>query len=77
MNGINLKTVQYLLGYKDIRMTLRYAHISWEHLQATVGTLDVGLTLGAKKTGHQSVTGALFWVRDFVVELRGVEPLTS
>jgi hypothetical protein len=36
MNGFNLKTVQYLLGHKDIRMTLRYAHLSGEHLQAAV-----------------------------------------
>src|SRR5690606_20921784 len=43
VNGINLKTVQYLLGHKDIRMTLRYAHLSREHLQAAVGTLALGL----------------------------------
>jgi integrase len=49
MNGINLKTVQYLLGHKDIRMTLRYAHLSGEHLQAAVGTLDVELKVGTKR----------------------------
>ena len=49
MNGINLKTVQYLLGHKDIRMTLRYAHLSGEHLQAAVGTLDTGLKVGTKR----------------------------
>jgi integrase len=49
MNGINLKTVQYLLGHKDIRMTLRYAHLSGEHLQAAVGTLDIGFKLGTKR----------------------------
>jgi integrase len=49
MNGINLKTVQYLLGHKDIRMTLRYAHLSGEHLQAAVGTLVTGLRMGTKR----------------------------
>jgi integrase len=49
MNGIDLKTVQYLLGHKDIRMTLRYAHLSGEHLQAAVGTLDIGLNVGTKR----------------------------
>ena len=29
-------------------MTLRYAHLSGEHLQAAVGTLDVGLKVGPK-----------------------------
>jgi integrase len=49
VNGINLKTVQYLLGHKDIRMTLRYAHLSGEHLQAAVGTLDSRLNVGTKR----------------------------
>ncbi len=49
MNGFNLKTVQYLLGHKDIRMTLRYAHLSGEHLHTAVGTLDAGLKVGTKR----------------------------
>jgi len=49
MNGINLKTVQYFLGHKDIRMTLRYAHLSGEHLQAAVGIFDLGLNVGTKR----------------------------
>jgi integrase len=49
MNGFNLKTVQYLLGHKDIRMTLRYAHLSGEHLHAAVGTLDIHLKVGTKR----------------------------
>jgi integrase len=49
MNGINLKTVQHLLGHKDIRMTLRYAHLSREHLQAAVGKLDRSFRVGTKR----------------------------
>jgi integrase len=49
MNGIYLKTVQHLLGHQDIRMTLRYAYLSGEHLQAAVGTLDAGLKMGTKR----------------------------
>lgn len=48
MNGLNLKTVQTLLGHKDIRMTLRYSHLSREHLQAAVGTLDRSGEVGTK-----------------------------
>jgi integrase len=49
MNGINLKTVQDLLGHKDIRMTLRYAHLSREHLQTAVGVLDRSFEVGTKR----------------------------
>jgi integrase len=49
MNGINLKSVQHLLGHKDVRMTLRYAHLSREHLQAAVGTLDRSFEVGTKR----------------------------
>jgi site-specific recombinase XerD len=40
INGVNLRAAQHLLGHQDIRMTLRYSHLSQEHLQAAVGTLD-------------------------------------
>jgi site-specific recombinase XerD len=28
MGGVNLRTVQTLLGHKDLRMTMRYSHLS-------------------------------------------------
>jgi integrase len=40
MNGTNIRTVQTLLGHKDLRMTLRYSHLSPEHLQEAVTGLD-------------------------------------
>jgi integrase len=49
MNGINLKIVQHLLGHKDMRMTLRYAQLSREHLQAAVGTLDQSFEVGTER----------------------------
>jgi site-specific recombinase XerD len=49
MKGINLKTVQHLLERKDICMTLRYAHLSQEHLQAAVETLARRFKEGTKR----------------------------
>jgi site-specific recombinase XerD len=40
MGGVNLRTVQTLLGHKDLRMTMRYSHLSPEHLMEAVLNLD-------------------------------------
>ena len=39
MAGIDLKTVQELLGHKSFEMTLRYAHLSPEHKKAALDVL--------------------------------------
>ena len=40
MNGIDLNTVRDLLGHKDLKMTLRYAHLAPQVTQRAVETLD-------------------------------------
>jgi integrase len=40
MGGFNLRTIQQLLGHRDLRMTSRYAHLSADHLQQAVNSLD-------------------------------------
>jgi integrase len=40
MSGVDLYRVQTLMGHKTPAMTLRYAHLSPEHLRAAVATLD-------------------------------------
>ncbi len=39
MAGVDLRTVQELLGHKSFEMTLRYAHLSPEHKKAALDTL--------------------------------------
>jgi site-specific recombinase XerD len=40
MNGRLIKEVQELLGHKDIQMTMRYAHLAPEYLEAGVNSLN-------------------------------------
>jgi integrase len=60
MEGVNLKAVQELLGHADLKMTMRYAHLSKGHLQEAVamlnGLIDAKLT---KKPENAKVTEAL------------------
>jgi site-specific recombinase XerD len=40
MKGIDIRTVQELLGHKDMRMTLKYAHLAPDHVRKAVEVLD-------------------------------------
>jgi site-specific recombinase XerD len=40
MKGVGLKAVQELLGHSDLKMTMRYAHLSKAHLQEAVAVLN-------------------------------------
>jgi integrase len=55
MGGANLRTVQTLLGHKDLRMTMRYSHLSPEHLKEAVTTLEKSLNWISN--GHSVGTG--------------------
>jgi integrase len=60
--GVDIHTVKTLLGHKDLRMTMRYAHLSPENLRNAISVLDdredgyVSVTLGAKEKGVTYVT---------------------
>jgi len=40
MQGVGLRTIQQILGHKEIKMTMRYAHLSPEYVQNAVEKLD-------------------------------------
>jgi len=43
MSGVDLKSVQELLGHKSLTMTLRYAHLSQAHKKEALKTLEIKL----------------------------------
>ncbi len=45
MAGTNMRTVQELLGHKDIRMAMRYSHLSDVHLKEAVKKLELGTNM--------------------------------
>lgn len=57
MGGVDLVSIQKLLGHKSLRMTSRYAHVSDEHLSKQVKVLDKVLPKsrpsGAPEPGKQ------------------------
>jgi site-specific recombinase XerD len=55
MAGVDLRTIQELMGHKTLAMTLRYAHLSPTHLHAAVRALD---TPAGGTNRHQTGTGA-------------------
>ena len=43
MNGVDLMTVKELLGHKDIKMTMRYSHLSPDHKRVAVKRIETVL----------------------------------
>jgi integrase len=53
MKGANLYDVQKLLGHKTIEMTMRYAHLSPDHLKKALNLLVPANQDAARKTGSE------------------------
>jgi integrase len=47
LRGENIRPVQTLLDHKDLRMTMRYSHLSPDHLRGAVSILDKGIGTSA------------------------------
>ena len=59
-NGVDIYSVKELLGHKDIRMILRYAHLAPDSLKSSLKVLDQiedyydSMTVGEKEKGSLS-----------------------
>jgi site-specific recombinase XerD len=52
MRGGSLKALKEIMGHKDIKMTMRYSHLSKEFAKEEIQILN-GLTSGDQKTSHR------------------------
>jgi len=59
MKGASLRSVAELLGHRGLRMVMRYAHLSPEHLSAEVGLLDSTIALPPAPTETERTERAI------------------
>lgn len=52
MAGVDIFTVQEILGHKSIEMTRRYSHLSPKHKRAAVDALQNALTKNGYQNGY-------------------------
>lgn len=71
MGGVDLRTVQELLGHKDIRMTMRYAHLAPDHMSRAVAILESGTEQKTVKT-EGILDGHYLGTKGFQNENQGV-----
>jgi len=58
MAGVDIRTVQELMGHSTITMTVRYAHLSPAHLRAAVNKASLGAIATKIEVGTGSKTGS-------------------
>jgi site-specific recombinase XerD len=56
MKGADLDDIRRLLGHSDLRMTIRYAHLGAEQLEAAASRLNGVLTLPAQTADQKTAT---------------------
>ena len=59
MAGVDLATVQKLLGHKDIKTTMKYAHLAPDHLKAAAAKSSLGHHLDKEAYSQQKSTQAV------------------
>ncbi|MHB1697439.1 MAG: site-specific integrase [bacterium] len=75
MKGVDLVAVKQLMGHKDIKMTLRYSHLSQAHIRNAVGVLDKKSYLFLTSDQNDK-TGNPANPFDLVEPAIGIEPTT-
>ena len=63
MKGVDLRTVANLMGHRDIEMTMRYAYLGPDHLQAAVDALDTRGGDRAQAPDDRWVTVGTVWYK--------------
>ena len=58
MAGVDIRTIQELMGHSTITMTMRYTHLSPMHLRTAVNKASLGIMASKTGSGTGSKTGS-------------------
>jgi len=70
MAGVDIRTVQELLGHKDIKQTMRYAHLSPSHKRAAVEALEARFSAKSPINFHNTPSAATSTMRKKIFAIR-------
>jgi len=76
MAGVDLVSVQEILGHCDIETTLRYAHLSPKHLREAVNRGSLSETVTKTVTKEETIEERKPQPFDLLVRPEGLEPPT-
>ena len=76
MRGANIPEVQQALGHKTVAMTMRYAHLSADHMRAAMNLLDEPAAMGTQEeaTATHTATHTATGKAPFTTEQPPVQP---
>ena len=72
MAGVDLRTVQELLGHKDIKQTMRYAHLSPSHKRVEVEALESQFSVKSPVNSHNTPPHAVPLASAKVLSIREI-----
>ena len=73
MSGVDPRTVQKWMGHRDLKTTLRYAHVSPDHEKAAIKRLSYRVLGKMAQFGHRRLINGFTARRFLVIKTKGLQ----